>query len=229
MLETYNSERRAAALKLIEIDHAVASAISNVVPPQYGAPDADIDEVLARIWKENMGFSIGLEYRIVSQSLSRRHKAGTFTQDIAHGTYCCGDRDPGFRCDCKKCREQAGLGDGRSSSLLGGGGYPSATKDKINALRGSLEADAKFSKKWNPFPELGYPSSPAQSGARGLLLVARRSADCSSTMKGFAHNRYGFSNDLGGIVILRPDGIVGFLTSLDGIEQIKEYFEDFCI
>lgn len=42
-----------------------------------------------------------------------------------------------------------------------------------------------------------------------------------------AHEKYTISTGKGAVVILRPDGILGYAIALDDIESIKKFFADF--
>ncbi|KAJ4142439.1 hypothetical protein NW754_009882 [Fusarium falciforme] len=60
VLETYASERHAAAKKLIGIDKHAAAVISGEIPAQYRGLGRTADEILWKIFGENIGFNVRL-------------------------------------------------------------------------------------------------------------------------------------------------------------------------
>jgi phenol 2-monooxygenase len=44
-----------------------------------------------------------------------------------------------------------------------------------------------------------------------------------------AHERYSIATAKGAVVVLRPDGILGYATSLDDIDGVKDFFTGFVL
>lgn len=46
---------------------------------------------------------------------------------------------------------------------------------------------------------------------------------------GGGYEYFGLDSNNGGIVVVRPDGYVGFMTSLDGVKDLEAYFDGFML
>jgi phenol 2-monooxygenase len=44
-----------------------------------------------------------------------------------------------------------------------------------------------------------------------------------------AHDCYGVSRETGAIVVLRPDGILGFAAGLDNVSEVEKFFYSFSL
>ncbi|KAK7685711.1 hypothetical protein QCA50_011055 [Cerrena zonata] len=47
--------------------------------------------------------------------------------------------------------------------------------------------------------------------------------------KGKGYEHFGINPKSGAIVVVRPDGYVGFLTPLDGVKDLEVYFDKFML
>jgi phenol 2-monooxygenase len=53
--------------------------------------------------------------------------------------------------------------------------------------------------------------------------------DITGTRGGKIHERYGISHSAGAIVVVRPDGYVGTIASLDELAALDAYFAGFML
>uniref|UniRef100_A0A8H7NPN7 FAD-binding domain-containing protein n=1 Tax=Bionectria ochroleuca TaxID=29856 RepID=A0A8H7NPN7_BIOOC len=84
VLQTYASERRAAAMKLIQIDTEASALISGDIPPRFQALGSSVDEVLNKVWLENIGFNLGLGITYANSVLDQV----TMDSSLASGVRC---------------------------------------------------------------------------------------------------------------------------------------------
>ncbi|KAH8892957.1 hypothetical protein GQ53DRAFT_822456 [Thozetella sp. PMI_491] len=226
VLPTYNAERRQAAMKLIDIDHSVAAIISGSVPQQYGGPDSDPDEALGRVFRENMEFNIGLGVVYTQSSISRKAVrtsvlSGTRAPDalVQH---------PGARIPRRlqtAVLQASGLG---RWSVLVFAGYHHETRAAVVSVREKLGVDGSLGKARGSMLNWATLVMGVLSGnvwdAFGGPAVGRLFFD----PEGQAHSQYGVSVQTGAIAVIRPDGVLGFATSLDGLDEVENYFAGFC-
>ncbi|KAH8894345.1 hypothetical protein GQ53DRAFT_643595 [Thozetella sp. PMI_491] len=223
VLETYNSERRTAAKQLIEIDQSAAAAISGTIPSKYGGADADANEVMGRIWADNLRFSMGI----------LNYSPSVLNQAVQGGTVHPGTRAPealvrrpGPRLPVRLQEVTRASGLGRWTVLVFAG-YPVVTKTKITALREAFEAKGGLAENRGKLLNLvTLSASPAGNAwtAFGGPAIGRLFFDSD----GEAHGRYGFALEQGGIAVIRPDGIFAFGATLDGVGDLENYFNSFC-
>ncbi|RSL70837.1 hypothetical protein CEP54_001534 [Fusarium duplospermum] len=136
VLETYASERHAAAKKLIGIDKDAATVISGEIPEQYQGLGRSADEILWNIFSENIGFNVGLGVTYAKNVIN---------QSPWMTTLACGVRGP----DALLCApgtkvplrlHEALLREGRrgSWSIVVFAGNPALTSVRFPALREAL-------------------------------------------------------------------------------------------
>ncbi len=224
VLETYNSERRTAAQKLIEIDTSVAAAVSGNIPAKYGQPGANSDEVILRIWNENWTFTTGLGVAYGDSILTKRVASGALHPGRRAPD--CLVRRPGPKLPTRLQEVMRASGLGRWSFFVFAG-HPMVTKEKVSAPREALGVKDGFAERHGPALNLvTLSASPASSvwALFGGPAVGRLFFD----LDGNTHTKFGFSLEVGGIGVIRPDGIFGFATTLDGLADIESYFGAFC-
>ncbi|KAH8885740.1 hypothetical protein GQ53DRAFT_728729 [Thozetella sp. PMI_491] len=225
LLETYDAERRPVAQKLIEIDQDAAAAMSGTIPPKYGGPEANINEVVQRIWKENaafgtgFGISYGASAIVGDAQVGCLHPGSRIPDTLI--------RRPGLRVPFRLHEATRASGLGRWSILVFAG-YPSETKERINALREALETKGGLvHKRKNMLNLFTLSASPAGSAwvALGGPAIGRLFFD----VDGYTHLRYGISWDVGGVAVIRPDGILALTVGLDAVRDLESFFDTFCV
>ncbi|KAK7754520.1 hypothetical protein SLS62_003540 [Diatrype stigma] len=225
-LETYSSERRAAALKLISIDRLAASAVSGDIPTEYQRPGLTAEDALHSIFETNMNFTIGLgvSYDEVASVLHTTPTAttllpGTRSPDaLLHAP---GPRVP-FRLHDITHRDS----NDRWSLLVFAGSYH-RTKPRFVELRDKATASGSRIARWNHLltfstiilDTVGSAWEAFDGPALGKLYF-----DTDS----LAHDRYGVYSDHGAIVVVRPDGVFAFAAALEDLSNVEDYFAGIC-
>lgn len=221
VLSTYASERRAAAQKLIQIDREAAATISGDIPARYEGLGASADEVLMKVWTDNIAFNLGLG---VSYGPSIINHPPTKT------TLQCGVRSP--------------------DALIRAPGpnVPIRLHDVLfrNGPRGCWSVVVYAG---NPnqtrtiFPTLRQKLSKLEARHRGLLQLVTLLARTAGSgwmatggpplgkfyfdSNGMAHSEFGVDEASGALVVIRPDGILGFATGLDNPQGVDDFFGQF--
>lgn len=71
--------------------------------------------------------------------------------------------------------------------------------------------------------QIGYIARNSVTYKDGTLRIGNLYYDNARS----AHERYTISTGQGAVVVLRPDGILGYATALDDSESIGNFFADF--
>ncbi|KPM42379.1 hypothetical protein AK830_g4175 [Neonectria ditissima] len=205
--ETYASERHAAAKRLIQIDRECSAVISGVIPAKYQGFGSNPDEILLKIWGDNMGFNIGLGISYAKSVLN---------QDPLNGTLACGVRSP----DALICAPGPKV---QSRLIVVFAGNPALTSIKFPALREKLPKVA--GRHYGMIRLVTLMIGAAGSG--WVALDGPALGKLYFDPNGAAHSEYGVDGTSGAIVVIRPDGILGFATGLDEVDEVEEYFLQF--
>lgn len=220
VLSTYDSERRTAAQKLINIDRLGAAAVSGDIPAQYKALGFGMDEAMRAIFEENMAFTLGLGVSYDASILNVEPLAtiltpGTRSPDAL--LYKPGPSVPIRLHDITHKRSK-----GRWT-LLVFAGVPHYTKHDFVELRRKLEVEET---------RMGRQSQVYQLAT--LIVGVAESAwtafdgpaigNLYFDKDGVAHGRYGVYPKTGAIAVIRPDGIFAFATSLRELNKIEDFF-----
>ncbi|KZT70540.1 hypothetical protein DAEQUDRAFT_725483 [Daedalea quercina L-15889] len=240
VLDVYDSERRASAQHLIELDKDVASLISGKIPERFNAPpDADVNEYLYGVFEASAGFGVGLEVSYPENLLNK-----TYPGDELSSTVQVGHRGPDaalFRPGARFPRRLQELvaSSGRRFSILVFAGevhsvdgfptLPEARAAKYAELRQYVDSAESFARTLADVFQFVTVvrgegvMQPAE--AIGVPPLGKMAYDHT----GDAYDKYGVRTGEGALVVLRPDGIVGFAAplALDGIRAVGLYFEGF--
>lgn len=220
VLNSYASERRAAAEQLIGLDRTAAAVVSGDIPAQYKAASLKPEEIFQLIMRSNMSLTIGLGISYDTSILNRDPTATTLfpgsrgPDALLHAP---GPSVP-VRLHSITHRESRG----RWSFLVFTGRHY-LTGPKVAALRERLNTPGSRFAHWRPMLNMctimigtvGSAWEAFDGPAVGKLYF---------DLESLAHNRYGVYDDHGAVVILRPDGIIAFAAGLDELDKIEEYF-----
>lgn len=223
VLDTYSEERRAVAQKVIDIDKTLAAVLSGDVPETWngcsGKPEPS--KVLADILTSNASFNIGLGVSYGPSVLV--DKATTGSLAVGHR---CPDillRAPG---PSVPIRLQSIIHKNTGQwNMLIFAGRPGQQTAKVATLRETLESlnavnkydqmvsfttivTGTITNTWDVYD--GLPSS--------LVLC---------DVDGQGHNTFGISATTGGLVILRPDGILAGIYPIENVQEVGLLFKDF--
>ncbi|KZT00377.1 uncharacterized protein LAESUDRAFT_732313 [Laetiporus sulphureus 93-53] len=231
ILDTYNSERRASALHLIELDRDIASLISGKIPAHYNPPpDADVNAYLERVFNMNSAFSVGLGVSYQENMLNRPNSAPQ--------THLIGARAPDalvFELGSfvpRRLHEFMPY-QGRFWIMIWAG--------ELQVLQDAVQLSAASQRKYNALREhIASPRSFAHTRAPAFsYLTIVRGTDAMQTSEvlgaepfgrtvydhtGEAFDRYDVNADEGAIIVVRPDGIVSLRVPLARPEELDVYF-----
>ncbi|KAJ7702210.1 FAD binding domain-containing protein [Mycena rosella] len=226
VLDTYTSERRAAAQRVIDIDRDVAALISGHIPAHFDAPpNADANEYLDRVLSANAAFTVGLGVSYGTNLINRPPKTETdAAAKIGHRA----PDGPVFRPGRTLAQPLRSLVryTGRFWVLVFAGTLAPAPAAHVHlpgaatfgALRAHIDATSPLPCEFVTL--LAGPGCLQPAEALGAQPLGNVAYDPTGAV--FA--AYGVDGAVGAIVVLRPDGIVSFKTSLDGVHDLVEYF-----
>lgn len=227
IIDTYNAERRPIALKLIRLDKAFSSLLSGTIPENHSLPvsrqseTADPNELFAELWDKSLGFTTGLGIQYDENKLNQKPNTGNIQPGArAPDTlvYPPGSRFPTRLFQLTK--------NNSAFWILVFTGVPQVTRPQIASARAYIDSAATFT-------NLLVPRFQFLTIIGGTASLAEKALDGHGFGNAYydpdlsAHSRYSVSEESGAVVILRPDGIYGFATTLDKIEEIGAYFAGF--
>ncbi|KAF9807578.1 hypothetical protein IEO21_08138 [Rhodonia placenta] len=238
VLETYDAERRTSAQHLIQLDRDVAALISGKIPDHFNAPlGADVNVYLDRVFTENASFTIGLGISYADNVLNKTNSINVHSPMDA----LIGHRAPDvilYRPGPAIPRRMQELTRyvGRFWILIFAGALKSSpanvclsascAEEYANLTR-YIASDVSFACTLAPmfsFLTIVHGSGALQSAeALGTKPLGKTAYDPT----GEAYAKYSVEPSEGAIVIVRPDGIVGFRASLDGGSDVTDYFSAF--
>lgn len=219
VLQTYADERHAAAQKLIGIDMDAASLISGVIPPAYSSSGESAGAILSKLLREHMDFSAGLGVKYGPSVINENPRSttlpiGTRAPDALV-------RGPGINVPIRLAEAllQQDRVSGRWSVLVFAGNHIQ-TADKVAALREPLAAEAKKRHEAIRFATITVSTVESAWMAFDGPAVGHLYFD----MEGSAHAKYGVALDTGAIVVIRPDGLMGFAAGLTEVGEVTKFF-----
>ncbi|KIW26719.1 uncharacterized protein PV07_06530 [Cladophialophora immunda] len=224
ILDTYNSERRPVAQHLINLDKTFSALISGTVPPELAVAglSADPNVLFAKALEDNVQFNIGLGIRYGANTLNVATKLATVP---------CGLRAPDVVVHAPGARVPTRLHTVMKNVglfwVVVFAGEPLLTGASVRSLREYLD-DGDGIKRHLEKMRLVTIIAGNRPQADETLGVARF-GDAYYDHDSTAHARYGASVGGGAVVVIRPDGIVGFATGLDSGPDLGAYFARFLV
>ena len=219
ILQTYDNERRPAAQHLIELDKAFSATISGQIPDTHKGLYADANELFTRLFDESIQFNIGLGIHYNESAINKAPSTGMVSAGWRAPdalVYAPGSRIP---VRLFQLTRNTGMW-----SILIFAGQPTITREtldlSIKKLAISLD---RFPKRMvRCFTLIAHSVTEGdQVFAIPKIGYAYYDSDRS------AHAAYTISTNSGGVAILRPDGILGYATTLDDIETVEAFFNGF--
>lgn len=224
ILETYESERKPVAQHLLSLDKDVSQLISGLIPEKWsGKGNNDPNELINMMFDSSISFHLGFGIRYSYNVLNEQANAGMVTS---------GERAPDVLLRKPGSRISQTLFSITKNSgifwVVLFAGQPLQTSDKMRLLTEYLskqDLSALFAAV-----EVKYLTIVAgcQNDTEIGLGVTRRLGNVYYDQDNSAHNNYSLTLSSGGIAVLRPDGILGYLTTLSQPHSISEYFSRIC-
>ncbi|MCJ1388430.1 hypothetical protein MMC18_001277 [Xylographa bjoerkii] len=218
VLETYSTERRAVAQQLITLDKTMSTLISGRLPPGYSG---DTDKILGEVLDSSAQFTTGLGIHYEANILNRDAsisavQPGWRLPDVLV-------RRPGSKIPARL--HQITKNNGKLWIVVFAGS-PLRTLSKLRALREYLDGPQSFTARLTEaFTFITVIAGPGLQADE--VLGVERFGDAFYDVDESAHIRYGIAADEGAVLVLRPDGILGFATGLHEGVKLAEYLETF--
>ncbi|KIW13388.1 hypothetical protein PV08_08576 [Exophiala spinifera] len=223
VLQTYETERRAAANTLINIDRVVSELITGTVPPELAGNGggADPNALLTRHFEESIDFTVGLGVHYAVNILNRSStasivQAGHRLPDVLF-------HKPGHSIPTRLYELLRSRGE---FSVLVFTGRPWLTKDTLDTVHEAFgSAGSKLTKSTSiPLKQITImaDSSASVFDSLGRPAYGQVYYDQSE----IAYGRYGISVEEGAIIIGRPDSLVGVACRLSEAESVLHYFKE---
>lgn len=235
VLDTYDSERRASANHLINLDKDVSTLISGKIPSHFNAPPgAEVNEYLIQVFLQNAQFTVGLGVWCEPNLLNQVDPESPTTIRIGY-------RAPDslvYRPGPKVAQRLRSFlpHTGRFWVLVFSGRVleydPAVEHPKLNpecsarykSLRDCLDSSPQNIAPVSNFLTIVHSDDLQQPRETiGVLPLGKVVHD----HKGETYARFGVNPKDGAIVVVRPDGIVSFSTRLDGGDKLVDYFQSF--
>ena len=215
ILQTYDSERRATAKTLISLDRQLSAAISNHLPAEYAGAQIDPKELTSKLFADSVRFSIGLDVHYAPNVLNRPPTTGMVTHGWRAPDVML--RRPGARLPIRLFDITKYVG---TFWVLVFAGQPLLTAERLAAFREYLDGKNSFT-KFAPeglvrFATIMVGTAPQPEMALGV----RRFGDVVFDIDSSAHEKYFVAVEAGAVVVLRPDGILGFAAGLTEGEEV---------
>lgn len=219
MLKTYSPERLTAVQRLINYDKDISVLMSHKWPSWYkGDPDADPYIVLGEIFEQAATFNTGLGISYPPNVLNQ--------DSVVELNVLPGARPPDIDLVMpginKAVRFQRVTRNLAKFWVVLFTGNASSTKSSLLDLEKYLET----AKELTTHDAIGWITiTPSVGCSPYEALGMKPFGDTYFDPTNSAHEKLGINMERGGVVILRPDGLVGSGGSIDG-PWIKGYFEN---
>lgn len=219
VLQTYDTERRAAAQQLIELDKALSATISGRIPETHKGLYADANELFTKIFDDTIQFNIGLGIYYPENILNKAPSTGMVSAGWRAPdalVYA-----PGSRLPTRLFHRTKNSG---QWSVLVFAGQPLMTGEKLVSAVDSLRRSSEnFPSGMLRFLTLVAQSAPEGDSMFDLPKIGNVYYDQDRA----AHAAYTISAANGAVIALRPDGILGHATSLDDVDSMVSFLRGF--
>ena len=226
VLRTYEAERRPVAQQLLQLDKTLSTLISGKIPAELAnSAVVDPNELLQSTWSASGDFNVGLGIHYGPSVINVKPTTTMIT--AGHRGPDALLRPPGARISVNLFRLTKNTG---SFWVIVFAGFPAHTSADIRSFRAYLDdVNASFVHNIHPkacrFLTVIAGFAPQADEVLGVPAFGNSYFDLDNS----AHERYGISTQAGAIVVLRPDGMLGFATTLDRGKDVGDYFQGFAV
>ncbi|RFU35572.1 hypothetical protein B7463_g831, partial [Scytalidium lignicola] len=232
LLDTYSSERRGAAERLINFDRKISSLMANKWPDGLKkSGNEDINQALEAAFNDAAGLVTGLKISYSPNIINVQSADTHFLASVTPGS-----RVPDVGLIKPGTLEQIRLHSATPNCaclyVVAFVGDPRTTIPRISSFSSYLQTQASFQ---HIFPSAAVRLLSIIAADPGLDVEDALGVEPFGTTyfddKRNAHRRYGIDVRQGAILVLRPDGIVGFIAELEaaGGEAVTEYLNQFLV
>ena len=219
VLSNYSDERRATAQQLIANDRLISALITGKKPGKYADRTESVVEILDEVMDDQRSFTVGLG---IEYSDSIVNDVKNSYPPIAQIP---GQRAPDFnlykngftRTPIRLYEVTKYNG---KFHLLVFAGVARDTRPQLERLRSQVDKLA------GPYEHvLAFRTIIAGTGRAFAehLGIKSQFGDAYWDVDHRAHEQYKIAEDVGALVVLRPDGIQGFVAPLDGFDKVVQY------
>jgi phenol 2-monooxygenase len=222
VLQTYSPERRAVAQQLIKLDKTISTLISGHIPDSYtgNARGGDVNSILLDVVESSSEFTIGLGVSYEPDGFLNKPfgvssvRAGRRSPDVLVWK-------PGSHLPTRLYELTKNNG---KFWVVVFAGEPFRTAGSLESLRAYLDSADSFVKRLKKaFDFLTIIAGPGLQPDETLGVDKFGRAYYDIDHAAFA--RYGISTAEGGIIVLRPDGILAIAARLNQGEEVGKYFD----
>ncbi|KAJ5293607.1 hypothetical protein PENANT_c002G06541 [Penicillium antarcticum] len=219
VLQTYDSERRPLAMRLIELDKAFSATISGQVPDSHKDAYADSNELFTKLFNETIQFNVGLGINYPENIINKA---------LPTGMVSAGWRAPdalvyglGSRVPTRLFHRTKNVG---QWSIIVFAGQPALTREIFAPAVKKLKEIADTL----PSGMARFLTLVAQSAAEGdQMFDTPKIGNVYYDQDRSAHTAYTISTRSGAVAVLPPDGILGHAVFLDEIDSLVDFFKGF--
>ncbi|KAL4899123.1 hypothetical protein BDW74DRAFT_189510 [Aspergillus multicolor] len=221
VLETYDSERRQAAHRLIELDKAFSAVISGQIPDFHKERYTDANELFTKLFDETIQFSIGLGIHYDENVVNKASTTGMITAGWRAPDALV--YPPGSRLPVRLFSLTKNLG---PWSIVIFAGLPFEAQA---ALAGAVE-ELRVAAATLPGGMVRFMTVVAQPVTQGdrLFSIPRLGYLCFDHDQS-AHAAYTISPGRGAVVVLRPDGILAHAVALEDVESVITFLSSLTV
>ncbi|KZT40973.1 putative 2,4-dichlorophenol 6-monooxygenase [Sistotremastrum suecicum HHB10207 ss-3] len=224
---TYDSERRAFAQQLIDLDIETASLMSGVIPPHLKdkvPEDFDTKEALNECFKRSAGFTVGLAINYSANILNRGFSDTLATKcQAGHRLMDAMLEPPGARAPRRLYDLMPNTG--QFYIIVCVGARDSIPKRSLRILDMYLSGPQSFTRRLHSAAFAFLTIISGHVNQAWELLGVEPWGHVYYDPQGAAYNTWGIDLAKGAILAVRPDGILGHVVSVDAPEQLGAYFD----
>ncbi|RDW59344.1 Pentachlorophenol 4-monooxygenase [Aspergillus mulundensis] len=221
VLETYDTERRPAAHRLIELDKAFSAVISGQIPDSHKGRYTDANELFTKLLDETIQFSIGLGIHYEKNVINRASTTGMVTAGWRAPdalVYPPGSHLPVRLFSLTKNSGQW--------SVVIFAGMPFETQAVLARAVEELSASAAAL----PDGMIRFLTIVSQNVTQGdrLFSIPRLGYLCFDQDQS-AHAAYTISPGRGAVMVLRPDGILAHAAALEDVGSVVTFLSSLTV
>ncbi|KAK5119752.1 hypothetical protein LTR85_007328 [Meristemomyces frigidus] len=220
VLALYSDERRVAAQQLIENDQLISALISRKLPARFKDRTEDPMVLLDEVLRGQTGFTLGLGISYAPNMIN--DVEGSYPPVTVAPGHRAPDvlvRKPGMSRVPVRLYEVTKY-NGKFRLLVFTGSVHE-TRVALQSLRKQVDQHASRFAHAVDFLTLIAGTGIVIDEHLGVRRFGKAYWDTDNS----AHLHYGVHIEQGALVVLRPDGLLGFVAPLDGFESVARYFE----
>ncbi|KAJ6625383.1 FAD binding domain-containing protein [Mycena sp. CBHHK59/15] len=228
LIGSYSEERKPSVQKVIDNDKTISMLISGQYPPRFEGRKEHPRDILTEWYTDvNMQlFTLGLATNILNSADS----------DTSAATITPGERGPDVYLSTigtgDPIRLHQVLKNDAKFHIVVFAGDPSLTRAALGTLHTALDAPTSFTRVFPTRRVFRFVTVAVAAGNGATDVLGVRGLGGGRVYwdaEGRAHGMYGVDVARGALVVFRPDGWVGCVVPLEGVQALGAYFEAFLV